>query len=59
MNRFLRDPIYITLKYLYPKMYRIDNIQNDQLNIYKPDGDCVIVIFIKEILILILSNVFN
>lgn len=40
-------------------MYRIDNIQNDQLNIYKPDGDCVIVIFIKEILILILSNVFN
>lgn len=44
MNKLLRDPIYITLKYLYPKMYRIDNIQNDQINIYKTDGDSVIVI---------------
>ena len=43
MNKFLRDPIYITLKYLYPKLFRIDNILQDQLNYYKSSPDNIIV----------------
>lgn len=43
VNKFLRDPIHITLKYLYPKFYRIDNILTDQMSIYKKEEDCTIV----------------
>ena len=32
MNKLLRDPIYSTTKFLYPKLYRIDNIENEQIN---------------------------
>lgn len=45
MNKFLRDPVYITLKYLYPKLFRIDNILQDQINLYKPSPDNIIVNF--------------
>ena len=30
MNKLLRDPIYSTTKFLYPKFYRIDNIEGEQ-----------------------------
>jgi hypothetical protein len=43
MNKFLRDPVYITLKNLYPKLFRIDNILQDQLNYYKQSPDNIIV----------------
>lgn len=42
MNKFLRDPISITLKYLYPKLFRIDNILEDQINYYKQSPDNII-----------------
>ena len=32
MNKLLREPIYSTMKYLYPKFYRIDNIEKEQVN---------------------------
>ena len=32
MNKLLRDPIYSTTKFLYPKLYRIDNIEIEQIN---------------------------
>ena len=32
MNKLLREPVYSTIKYLYPKFYRIDNILNVQIN---------------------------
>ncbi len=31
MNKLLRDPIYSTTKFLYPKFYRIDNIDGEQI----------------------------
>ena len=33
MNKLLREPIYSTTKFLYPKFYRIDNIEKEQTNI--------------------------
>ena len=33
MNKLLREPIYSTMKFLYPKFYRIDNIDGEQRNI--------------------------
>ena len=30
MNKLLRDPIYSTTKFLYPKLYRIDDIERGQ-----------------------------
>ena len=33
MNKLLREPIYSTMKFLYPKFYRIDNIETIQTNI--------------------------
>ena len=32
MNKLLREPIYSTTKFLYPKFYRIDNIDKTQTN---------------------------
>ena len=32
MNKLLRDPLYSTAKFLYPKFYRIDNIEGSQTN---------------------------
>ena len=32
MNKLLREPIYSTTKFLYPKFYRIDNIEDEQYN---------------------------
>ena len=32
MNKLLREPIYSTTKFLYPKFYRIDNIESEQIN---------------------------
>ena len=32
INKFLREPIYSTMKFLYPKFYRIDDIEGPQLN---------------------------
>ena len=43
MNKILRDPVNITLKYLYPKLFRIDNIQEEQMNYYKLHPDNLIV----------------
>ena len=31
-NKLLREPIYMTTKFLYPKFYRIDNIEAEQIN---------------------------
>ena len=31
MNKLLREPIYSTMKFLYPKFYRIDDIQKEQV----------------------------
>ena len=31
MNKLLREPIYSTMKFLYPKFYRIDNIESVQI----------------------------
>ena len=31
MNKLLRDPVYSTTKLLYPKFYRIDNIEGEQI----------------------------
>ena len=53
MNKFLRDPVHITLKYLYPKLFRIDNILEDQMNYYKQSPDNIIVRINK---ILIINN---
>ena len=33
MNKLLREPVYSTMKFLYPKFYRIDNIEKEQTNI--------------------------
>ena len=33
MNKLLREPIYSTTKFLYPKFYRIDNIEKEQTNL--------------------------
>jgi len=33
MNKLLREPIYSTMKYLYPKFYKIDDIENPQFNL--------------------------
>ena len=33
MNKLLREPLYSTMKFLYPKFYRIDNIEKIQTNI--------------------------
>jgi hypothetical protein len=30
MNKFLREPNYHTIRYLYPRFYRIDNLKQDQ-----------------------------
>jgi protein transport protein SEC24 len=30
MNKIMREPVYHTIKFLYPKFYRIDDIQLDQ-----------------------------
>jgi protein transport protein SEC24 len=32
INKLMRDPLYHTIKYLYPKFYRVDDIQLDQSN---------------------------
>ena len=32
MNKLLREPIYSTIKFLYKKFYRIDDIQKVQIN---------------------------
>ena len=32
MNKLLREPIYSTTKFLYPKFYRIDDIEKEQIN---------------------------
>ena len=32
MNKLLREPIYMTTKFLYPKFYRIDDINKEQIN---------------------------
>ena len=33
MNKLLREPLYSTAKFLYPKFYRIDNIEGPQINV--------------------------
>jgi hypothetical protein len=30
INKILREPVYMTIKYLYPKLYRIDDINNSK-----------------------------
>lgn len=30
MNKMTREPVYSTIRYLYPKLYRIDNMQYEQ-----------------------------
>jgi len=30
MNKLLREPNYHSIRYLYPKFYRIDNLKQDQ-----------------------------
>ena len=32
INKLLREPIYSSMKFLYPKFYRIDNIEGPQVN---------------------------
>ena len=32
VNKLLREPIYSTMKFLYPKFYRIDDIEGPQMN---------------------------
>ena len=34
-NKLLREPIYSTTKFLYPKFYRIDNIESEQISTNK------------------------
>jgi hypothetical protein len=38
----MHEPIYSTIKYLYPKFYRIDDIQQDQSHKFKPTDDHVV-----------------
>ena len=35
INKLLREPIYSSMKFLYPKFYRIDNIEGEQTNLSK------------------------
>jgi protein transport protein SEC24 len=35
MNKIMHEPLYHTIKFLYPKFYRIDDIQEDQSNKFK------------------------
>lgn len=43
INKFMKDPLYNTVKQLYPKFYRIDDIQSDQSSKFAGvDGDYVI-----------------
>ena len=32
MLKLMRDPVHLAIKYLYPKLYRIDDILDDQSN---------------------------
>ena len=32
INKLLREPIYSSMKFLYPKFYRFDNIEGEQIN---------------------------
>jgi hypothetical protein len=36
-HKFLREPIFSTIKFLYPKFYRIDDIEKDQYDINKEE----------------------
>ena len=35
INKLLREPIYSSMKFLYPKFYRIDNIEGEQISLNK------------------------
>ena len=35
INKLMREPVYLTIKSLYPKFFRIDDIQEDQSNKFK------------------------
>jgi hypothetical protein len=46
INRLTREPVYVTIKYLYPKLYRIDDILTETPEIVQRlnyDKDTVIV----------------
>lgn len=30
INKLLKEPIYLTIKFIFPKFYRIDDIEEDQ-----------------------------
>ena len=35
MNKFMRESVNSTIKFLYPKLYQIDNLESDQSDIIK------------------------
>ena len=41
MFKFMRIPVYSILKYLYPKFYRIDDIQDNQINRLSSDKSVI------------------
>lgn len=44
LNKLLREPVYASIRYLYPKLYRIDDIQQDQSYKFRGvDSDYIIV----------------
>ena len=49
MNKILREPVYQTIKYLYPKFYRVDDIAAGRQEIVdrlKIENENIIVIII-------------
>lgn len=55
MNKLMREPVYLTIKYLYPKFYRIDDIESDQAWKFKKytniDPDVIIVSYSSLIIL--------
>ncbi len=41
MFKLMKIPVYAIIKFLYPKFYRIDDIQNEQIHRYSKDKSLI------------------
>ena len=39
MHKFIREPIYLTIKFLYPRLYRLDNIPHLNNYLFENEKD--------------------
>lgn len=55
IHKIIREPIYFSLKYLYPRLYRLDNIPQMNNYVFYPENEYdkykiqMIVIYINKI----------